>query len=198
MACANIVRRRRSGDVATDPVGAREADAMSGPVVHAHQIVGVTKHPLRGARLTFYIKEGLIVGHAGGKHVQISAWSGGGGGSKTGWLQKDVVNQPDKVSQKTTGGHNDHKHHHHGGPIPPGQYTIRTPDGSHPNLGPISAALIPAKQNQMFHRGGFFIHGRGPHGSDGCIVPHTSTQFHALMAALKHDHGGHLTVVASK
>jgi hypothetical protein len=32
-------------------------------------------------------------------------------------------------------------------------------------------------------RGGFFIHGRGQHGSDGCIVPMEG--FDALMSALE-------------
>jgi hypothetical protein len=166
--------------------------------VHAHQLAGTTTHPARGAALTFYIKEGLLVGQAGGKHVHILAWSGGGGGSKTGWVQRGVVNNPDRVGRKPSGGHHDHKHHHHGGPIPPGHYTIRTPDGTHPNLGKVSAALIPAAGNRMHGRGGFFIHGRGPHGSDGCIVPHTAADFHALMAALTRDHGGRLTVVAGR
>jgi hypothetical protein len=145
--------------------------------IHAHQLHGATKHPLHGARLTFYIKEGLLVGHAGGKQIHMLAWSGGGVGSKKGWVEKGVVNNPSMVARKTSGPHNDHKHHHHGGPIPPGDYTIRTPDGSHPKLGPISAALIPSKHDAMFHRGDFFIHGRGPHGSDGCIVPHTKPGF---------------------
>jgi hypothetical protein len=171
---------------------------MFGPgPIHAHQLHGVTKHPLLGAHLTFYIKEGLLVGHAGGKHVHLLAWSGGGGGSTKGWVEKDVVNNPALVSRKTSGGHNHHKHHH-GGPIPPGHYTIRTPDGSHPKLGAVSAALIPSNHNHMFHRGGFFIHGRGPHGSDGCIVPHTPDDFHSLMEALKQDEGGCLTVLPSQ
>jgi hypothetical protein len=171
---------------------------MSAPQIHAHQLHGATRHPLLGASLTFYIKQGLLVGNAGGKHIQLRVWSGGGGGSKTGWVEKGVVNNPAMVGRRTSGGHHDHKHHHHGGPIPPGHYAIRTPDGSHPDLGPISAALIPSNHNHMHHRGGFFIHGRGPHGSDGCIVPHTAKDFQMLMEALKQDHGGHLTVHSSQ
>ena len=154
------------------------------------------KHPLQGAQLKFSIKEGLLTGTAGGKVVHMLVWSGGGGGSKSGWVQKGTVNNPAKSGLKTAGGHKDHKHHVHGGPIPPGSYSIHTPDGKHPNLGPISALLAPAKGNHMHGRGGFFIHGRGPHGSDGCLVPHTSADFHKLMDLLKHTHGGHLTVVA--
>jgi hypothetical protein len=38
-------------------------------------------------------------------------------------------------------------------------------------------------------RDGFYIHGREPHGSDGCIVPLDKAQFTALMAALKESGG---------
>lgn len=166
--------------------------------IHAHQLHGTTKHPAHGATLTYYIKQGLLVGTAGGKPVRVLAFSGGGGGSKTGWVQKGTANNPAMAGHKTSGGHKDHKHHSHGGPIPPGQYTIRTPDGKHPNLGPISAALTPSSHNHMHGRAGFFIHGRGPHGSDGCIVPHTDKEFHALMRVLTESQGGSLTVVDSR
>jgi hypothetical protein len=43
-------------------------------------------------------------------------------------------------------------------------------------------------------RDGFFIHGRGPHGSDGCIVPLDMTQFIDLMNALTKSNGGTLVV----
>jgi hypothetical protein len=43
-------------------------------------------------------------------------------------------------------------------------------------------------------RDGFYIHGRGPHGSDGCIVPLDKTEFSNLMKALTKSHGGTLVV----
>ena len=60
----------------------------------------------------------------------------------------------------------------------------------------MSAQLTPGAKNHMHGRGGFFIHGRGPHGSDGCIVPDSGTDFHTLMELLLVSHGGTLLVVS--
>jgi hypothetical protein len=43
-------------------------------------------------------------------------------------------------------------------------------------------------------RDGFYIHGRGHHGSDGCIVPLDPRQFQNLMTALTQSNGGSLMV----
>ena len=64
----------------------------------------------------------------------------------------------------------------------------------HPHLGR-AAFLEPDKRTPMMGRDGFFIHGRGPHGSDGCIVP--SAEFTELMDALERDGGGILNVFAA-
>ncbi len=138
------------------------------------------------ASLTFYIAEGLLVGTAGGHVWHISAKSGGGGGARGNPQGNADTDNPGSVSVKESKGHR-------GGPIPPGRYRIGTP-ATHKGLG-YSAALAPydaAQQAHMFGRGGFYIHGRGPKGSDGCIVPMES--FGPLMAALAKDHGGLLTV----
>jgi hypothetical protein len=79
----------------------------------------------------------------------------------------------------------------HGGPIPPGTYTIKHA-AANQHLG-LSAELVPKRANMM-GRGGFFIRGRGPHGSDGCIVPLDHRQFHQLMHALNLSDGGNLIV----
>ena len=42
-------------------------------------------------------------------------------------------------------------------------------------------------------RDGFYLHGRGRHGSDGCIVP--MEKFSELMTALEKDRGGVLFVL---
>jgi hypothetical protein len=44
------------------------------------------------------------------------------------------------------------------------------------------------------NRSGFFIHGRGRHGSDGCIVPLDPAQFRSLMDDLTKSNGGTLIV----
>lgn len=86
------------------------------------------------------------------------------------------------------------KVHEHGGPIPTGRYRI-LPPSRHPHLG-LSCRLDPYDAEQTRHmagRDGFYIHGRGPHGSDGCIVP--LEDFQALMTALEKDRGGVLFVL---
>lgn len=69
--------------------------------------------------------------------------------------------------------------------------TIKKP-AKHKHLG-LSAELVP-RRGDMMGRRGFFIHGRGPHGSDGCIVPLDASQFKQLMSALTSSNGGSLMV----
>lgn len=98
-----------------------------------------------------------------------------------------------------------------GGPIPIGPYTIAKPE-EHPHLG-LAAKLTPYSpkaHRSSLDRGGFYIHGRGRKGSDGCIVStfvlddsytlkqdktDYSVRFHQFMDALSCDHGGKLTVL---
>lgn len=144
------------------------------------------------ANLTFYIADGVLTGTANGHMVNISAASGGGGGSTRHAANADT-NNPNSTDVRTTGSG---RNHHHGGPIPVGRYRISSPY-RHPHLG-LAARLDPydaAQTRSMGGRAGFFIHGRGPHGSDGCIVPLES--FQTLMAALTKDHGGLLHVYAA-
>ncbi len=60
------------------------------------------------------------------------------------------------------------------GPIPRGTYVIGEPSDKHPHLGPLAMELIPAADNQMHGRGGFFLHGPHPNdqrsSSEGCII----------------------------
>lgn len=139
------------------------------------------------AKLTYYIYEGVLTGSIGHKMVHMSALSGGGGGS-TKHKTTMTVNNPYMAPFKTVGG----KHHKHGGPIPPGWYTIQKP-ATHHHLG-LSARLNARSGHSPTGRGGFFIHGRGPHGSDGCIVPLRKSQFQQLMKELSEAGGGTLYV----
>jgi hypothetical protein len=144
------------------------------------------------ASLHYSIFLGWLWGTAGDESFGLSAWSGGRGGSTTPHaVDPATVNNPFRTGQKT-----DHAHGVHGGPLPIGEYHIATPH-HHPHLG-LSAQLT-------YHSGGltfgllgrgddFFIHGHGPHGSDGCIVPDLATEFHRLMDALTKSHGGELSV----
>jgi hypothetical protein len=152
----------------------------------------------KSARLTYYIFEGVLAGNADGKFFHIFALSGGGGGSKStkkGWVKNDVVNNPYMTGLVTKGSHDDPKHVH-GGPIPRGGYIIAKPAWNK-DLG-LSAKLTPMPGNKMAGRtGGFYIHGRGPHGSDGCIVPTNAQEFHNLMQALENEGGGSLYVLTT-
>ena len=141
------------------------------------------------ANLTYSIFEGVLTGTANNRAFNIMALSGGGGGSTQHDGNADT-NNPYSQGVKTVDG----KNHIHGGPIPTGRYRIRTPS-RHPHLG-LSARLDPYDIDQARHmagRDGFYIHGRGPHGSDGCIVP--LEEFQELMTALTADKGGMLFVL---
>jgi hypothetical protein len=140
------------------------------------------------ANLTYYIFEGVLTGTANGHMLNITALSGGGGGSKVHGGNGDT-NNPYSQGLKEVDG----KNHVHGGPIPAGRYKV-LPPSHHKTLG-LSARLDPyddAQAKHMYGRDGFYIHGRGPHGSDGCIVPMEG--FAELMAALTKDRGGVLFV----
>lgn len=147
------------------------------------------------AELTYYIFEGVLVGTAGEKSFHIFALSGGGGGSKSkqkGWVKSEVVNNPYMTGLETKDTKSGHQH---GGPIPVGGYQIEKPEKNHKGHGRW-ASLTPMSGNKMAGRsGGFAIHGRGQHGSDGCIVPTNPANFHQLMDALEKDGGGTLFVL---
>jgi hypothetical protein len=143
------------------------------------------------AVFTCYIFEGRLVGTAAGKFFDLHALTGGGGG-KHGPISPDwnVINNPYATSLKTKSS----PVHTHGGPLPPGSYDIAKPS-KHPHLG-LSSQLISRHPSQMFGRSGFFIHNRGKHGSDGCIVP--MERFDELMQALEAENGGFLSVQESQ
>ena len=71
------------------------------------------------------------------------------------------------------------------GPLPCGLYSMGVV-ADHPKLGAYAIPLIPDKNNQMFGRGGFFIHGDNSKlnhsASEGCIIlPHNvRTAIYAL------------------
>lgn len=142
-----------------------------------------------GADLTYYIWEGILTGTVNGRMFHISALSGGAGGS-TKHTPTAFANNPYMEAFKTKGKAGA-RGHVHGGPIPPGTYTIKKP-GHHKHLG-LSAELVHPHWKPM-GRDGFYIHGQGHHGSDGCIVPLNPVQFQDLMSALTKSNGGTLIV----
>ncbi len=145
------------------------------------------------ANLTYSIFEGVLIGFANQRMFHILALSGGGGGST---LRRTSlsVNNPYMEGLKTKGAANS-RTHVHGGPIPLGKYTIEKP-AHHPHLG-LSARLV-SPHHRPSGRDGFFIHGRGPHGSDGCVVPLDHADFKNLMDALTTEGGGTLFVLETQ
>ena len=66
---------------------------------------------------------------------------------------------------------------HNVGPIPRGMYAIGD-FIDHPTVGKFAAPLTPSPENEMFGRGGFYLHGDNPEmnqsASDGCpVAPHS-------------------------
>lgn len=111
------------------------------------------------AELRYNLADGHLSGSIGGR--KVSAWAGSGGraGSKTpGALNWWLANNPFAVRVKLSSGNP-------GGPLPMGKYRLVLHE-SRKNW----IRLLPLDQ-AMFGRDGFAIHGRGPRGSDGCIVP---------------------------
>jgi hypothetical protein len=141
------------------------------------------------ANLTYYIFEGLLVGVSGNRMFHIPALSGGAGGSKRHPIT-DAVNNAYMEGLKTKGTPSS-PGHVHGGPLPPGKYIVHSP-AAHPHLG--LAARLDHPNFRPMGREGFYIHGRGTHGSDGCIVPLDASKFNDLMAALTLSRGGTLVV----
>lgn len=140
----------------------------------------------KSSELTYYVFEGVLAGTLNGQTISISAVSGGGGGSKT-KPPNETMNNPYMYGLKEVKGPSGNR----GGPIPLGRFKIGAP-AHHAHLG-MAAALTP-ETPMPNNRGGFYIHGRGPLGSDGCIVPMTAHDFQRVMQGLTASHGGILHV----
>lgn len=151
------------------------------------------------ANLTFYIFEGLLTGTLNGNHVNIFAYSGGGGMSKKRITDPSVVNSPYHTGKKQDySGRENASTEKRGGPIPPGRYRIGKPvpwgQSKKAVLEPIGGTIHTLA---AFNRGGFLIHGQGILGSDGCIVPTSADAFRKLIEGLEADGGGILWVCES-
>jgi len=143
------------------------------------------------ASLKYSLFNGVLEGKAGGHDIRVNAWSGEGGGS-TKEKPKEFGHGVFGILETTVKTKGKGKSHQHGGPLPVGKYKIVAPK-RHPHLG-LAARLDPMPGNLMLGRDGFYIHGRGKHGSDGCIVP--ETDFQKIMKAITTSGGGTLEVVA--
>jgi hypothetical protein len=110
--------------------------------------------------LMYNIVEQLLEGEIDGQAIHARAVSGGRAGTKTPGVENVfLANNPYLTRVKKQGATP-------GGPTVMGKYRLFT-HGSKPNW----IRLVPYDDNTMFNRDGFAIHGRGPRGSDGCVVP---------------------------
>lgn len=122
--------------------------------------------------LTYSIATEFLRGTIGSEKFAMRAWSGGRRGATRGGAEFTPASYD--VFRKE-----DHDKGVHGGPIPPGFYICRYVP-KHRKFREcvflqqtiLSLFQVDAKANIRFYdRDDFFVHGRGPHGSDGCIVP---------------------------
>jgi hypothetical protein len=123
--------------------------------------------------LLYLIADQMLVGDIEGTHFQMRAVSGGRAGTKTPGAENEGLANNPYLSWVKKGPNPI------GGPLPCGSYTLR--------LRPSKTNwidLIPENPHRMWGRDGFAIHGRGPRGSDGCIVPMTPGELVKLVAAV--------------
>jgi hypothetical protein len=137
----------------------------------------------RYSMLTYDVRAEMLTGLVGSAIFNIRAVSGGGRGSTVkpggeGGLKYWNFEQKQGINR--------------GGPIPPGLYICEyLPNYEHFGRCAIllqtpTSVFLPPEKGKMprFHnRDGFLIHGRGPLGSDGCIVP--MARYNELMDALR-------------
>ncbi|HEX5390656.1 MAG TPA: hypothetical protein VFW67_12900 [Burkholderiaceae bacterium] len=112
--------------------------------------------------LTYNIASGHLSGAIDGQHISAYAGSGGRAGTKTkDGLNWWLANNPFATQVKLPANKS-----HPGGPLPYGVYSLGLHESRENWL-----RLVPLDPGSMHGRSGMAIHGRGPRGSDGCIVP---------------------------
>lgn len=170
---------------------------------HAHLIASrkaSTDPHLGTAQLTYFIFEGVLTGFIDDEFIHESAFSGGAAGSrdspktKKHAFIKAALHTADANNPYSYALQENDKTGTRGGPIPPGSYQI-LPPANHPKLRLSAKLVIPSGMHQVNLRDGFYIHGQGPKGSDGCIVLPGPEPFQSIMTKLKKSQGGHLQVL---
>jgi hypothetical protein len=127
----------------------------------------------------------MLHGTVGTTQFSFRAYSGGGRGS---------VNKPAGVATVSSWSFRIKEHGNvRGGPLPPGNYKC-VYYSNHPKFHEC-ISLNPIDVADLANRDGFFIHGRGPKGSDGCIVPAVKDDRLKLIASIKNHPGTVLRVV---
>ena len=140
--------------------------------------------------LKYSIRDEMLYGSVADESFSMKAFSGGGRGSTAGMELHDLKHwstnkkAPPAFTQRSRGG-----------PLPVGMYLVKY-YGFHDHLG--RCAILMQTLSSLLHadpwsdvgvsvtdRSGFYIHGRGPKGSDGCIVPSKGSDLKSLLDTLE-------------
>jgi hypothetical protein len=153
--------------------------------------------------LRYSIRDECLYGTIAKTSFSMKAFSGGGRGSTAGKERTDLKHwntrkkAPDTYDEKNRGGS-----------IPIGLY-LASYFGVHPVLGACSqltqtlSSLIQTDFESpigfsVTPRDKFYIHGEGPKGSDGCIVPANKVDLRELLVAIKGVQGPVVLLVHSE
>src|SRR5208337_5353765 len=131
--------------------------------------------------LTYSIARERFQGTVENQTFGMRAWAGGSRG-KTGSGAEHTLSSYDVFRQTQ------HDKGIHGGPLPTGLYVCRyVPHHPHFHecifLEQTITTIMQVEANariRFYDRSGFYIHGRGQHGSDGCIVPELNIERYRL------------------
>lgn len=141
-------------------------------------------------KLNYSISDEILYGTINGTTFSMKAYSGGGRGSNAGMELVDLRHWSTSKKAPPVFSPKDR-----GGPLPVGLYIARY-YGQHEHLG--RCAELIQTLSSLLHadpwsdigiavtdRAGFYIHGSGPKGSDGCIVPAKASDLKDLLDAIK-------------
>ena len=126
--------------------------------------------------LVYLIADERLYGKVHGRPVDLKAASGGARGSENSRRVETDAGSFDYRKEWVSDARGER-----GGPLPPGRYVVHC-TARHPHVG-ISNWLEPITARYK-NRNGFFLHHRGPKGSDGCIVPYFDNELDALQARI--------------
>lgn len=140
--------------------------------------------------LSYSIRDECLYGTVNNTSFSMKAFSGGGRGSTAGKERMDLKHW--NTSKKAPAVYDEKNR---GGPIPLGVY-FATYYGIHPHLGvcaqllqTLSSIIQPDYDStigvSVTDRDSFYIHGEGPKGSDGCILPANKVDLKVLLAPIK-------------
>ena len=140
--------------------------------------------------LRYSIADEMLYGTVNGVSISTKAFSGGGRGSNAGAERSDL--QHWSTSKKAPA---DYDLQNRGGPLPQGFYIARY-IGTYKKFGEcarleqtltslLQADVTAPSGLKVTDRDGFLIHGAGPKGSDGCIVPATRIELEKVLSAIR-------------